>query len=82
MTKEKLGAEFKGLDREDQEYVLQLMEQMIRAKGLGLAVHFDEHAGAFFLADAAANCVIAPPPMNLATVTAWLDDYEKEAAAE
>lgn len=77
-----LEAQFKKLDKEDQERLLRLLDQMVRVRPLGLAIRFDQHTEAFFIADVATNCVIAPPPMNLATVTAWLDDYEKEAAEE
>ena len=48
----------------------------------GLDVRFDEHTFTFFIADAATNTVVAPPPMNIPTVEAWLDDYEKEEAEE
>ena len=55
---------------------------MKRAHTFGLDVRFDEHAFTFFIADAATNTVIAPPPMNIPTVAAWLDDYEKETVEE
>lgn len=55
---------------------------MKRAHTFGLDVRFDEHTFTFFIADAATNTVVAPPPMNIPTVEAWLDDYEKEAAEE
>lgn len=48
----------------------------------GLDVRFDEHTFTFFIADAATNTVVAPPPMNIPTVEAWLDNYEKEEAEE
>ncbi len=55
---------------------------MLRAASLGLKVSLDRSTYLFFIADAATNTVIAPPPMNIETVTAWLDDYEEEAAEE
>ena len=62
--------------------MIRLIEQMKRAHTFGLDVRFDEHAFTFFIADAATNTVIAPPPMNIPTVAAWLDDYEKEEVKE
>ena len=53
-----------------------------RAHTFGLDVRFDEHTFTFFIADAATNTVVAPPPMNIPTVEAWLDDYQKEEAEE
>lgn len=60
----------------------EIIRQDKRAHTLGLTVDCDQSTGFFFIADAATNTVIAPPPMNLETVAAWLDDYEKEAAKE
>ena len=59
-----------------------VLHQDKRATAIGLKLDVDTSTGSFFIADRATNCVIAPPPMNLETVTAWLDDYEKEVAAE
>lgn len=42
----------------------------------------DKSTKLYFIKDVATNTVIAPPPMNLETVAAWLDDYEKEADEE
>ena len=53
-----------------------------RANPHNLAVYVDKHTDSFYIADRATNTVIAPPPMNLETVAAWLDDYEKEAVKE
>lgn len=53
-----------------------------RANAHNLAVYVDKHTDSFYIADCATNTVIAPPPMNLETVAAWLDDYEKEEAEE
>ena len=55
---------------------------MKRAYTFGVEVRFDEHTVTFFIGEAASNTVVAPPPMNIPTVEAWLDDYEKEAAEE
>ena len=53
-----------------------------RANAHNLAVYGDKHTDSFYIADRATNTVIAPPPMNIPTVEAWLDDYEKEEAEE
>ena len=76
---EALCVAFEKLDEDEQRGMIRLIEQMKRAHTFGLDVRFDEHAFTFFIADAATNTVIAPP-MNIPTVAAWLDDYEKEAA--
>ena len=82
MTREEsldaLCVAFEKLDEDEQR----LIEQMKRAHTFGLDVRFDEHTFTFFIADAATNTVVAPPPMNIPTVEAWLDDYEKEEAEE
>ena len=85
MTREEslevLCVAFEKLDEDEQREMIRLIEQMKRAHTFGLDVRFDEHAFTFFIADAATNTVIAPP-MNIPTVAAWLDDYEKEVAKE
>ena len=53
-----------------------------RANALGLDVDVDKSTKFYFIKDVATNTVIVPPPMNLETVAAWLDDYEKEATKE
>lgn len=53
-----------------------------RANAHNLAVYVDKNTDSFYIADRATNSVIAPPPMNIPTVEAWLDDYEKKAAEE
>ena len=82
MTKQEFLAKWKKLDIDTKKELVQVMEQMLRASSLGLTMHYDRSSGFFFIADPATNTVVAPPPMNLETVTAWLDDYEKEAAEE
>ena len=72
---EALCVAFEKLDEDEQR----LIEQMKRAHTFGLDVRFDEHTFTFFIADAATNTVVAPPPMNIPTVEAWLDDYEKSS---
>ena len=72
MTDKEFLKKWQKLDADTKKELLQVMEQMLRAASLGLKVSLD----------AATNTVIAPPPMNIETVTAWLDDYEKEAAEE
>lgn len=79
---EALCVAFEKLDEDEQRGMIRLIEQMKRAHTFGLDVRFDEHAFTFFIADAATNTVVAPPPMNIPTVEAWLDDYEKEEAKE
>lgn len=53
-----------------------------RAYALGLDVDVDKSTKFYFIKDIATNTVVAPPPMNLETVRAWLDGHEKEAAKE
>ncbi len=53
-----------------------------RANAHGLAVYVDKSTDSFFIADRETNTVVAPPPMNLESITAWLDDYEQQAAEE
>ena len=53
-----------------------------RANAHNLAVYVDKHTDSLYIADRATNTLIAPPPMNIPTVEAWLDDYEKEEAEE
>lgn len=81
MTREEslevLCVAFEKLDEDEQREMIRLIEQMKRAHTFGLDVRFDEHTFTFFIADAATNTVVAPPPMNIPTVEAWLDDYEK-----
>ena len=48
----------------------------------GLDVDVDKSTKLFFIKDIATNTVVAPPPMNTASVTAWLEDYMKEADEE
>ena len=60
----------------------EIIRQDKRASALGLTVDCDQSTGFLFIADAATNTVVAPPPMNRASIAAWLDDYEKEAAEE
>lgn len=81
-TVEELIQMILGLTDEECLRLAEHIRQFNRAAALGLKVDFDDSTGFYFIADAATNCVIAPPPMNLETVTAWLDDYEQEAAAE
>lgn len=86
MTKEKtleaIREKWMEMNEEEREAMSRLVDQMLRAQNLGLSVRFDKHTFGFFLANPSTNTVVAPPPMNLPTVTAWLDDYEKEAAKE
>ena len=82
MTDKEFLKKWQKLDVDTKKELLQVAEQMLRADSLGLTVHYDRSTGFFFIADTATNTVIAPPPMNIETVTAWLDDYEQEAAKE
>lgn len=79
---EELFAEWEKLDDAGKMTVYQYAKQNHRAAALGLIVELDNSSGFFFIADAATNTVVAPPPMNMPSVTAWLDDYEKKAAKE
>lgn len=60
----------------------EIIKQNHRANALGLMIDCDQSTGFLFIADHETNAVVAPPPMNLPSVAAWLDDYEKEAAEE
>lgn len=79
---EALCVAFEKLDEDEQREMIRLIEQMKRAHTFGLDVRFDERTFTFFIADPATNTVIAPPPMNIPTVKAWLDDYKKKADKE
>lgn len=79
---EQLFAEWEQLDEAGKMTVYQFAKQDHRAAVFGLSVELDNSSGLFFIADPATNTVIAPPPMNLETVEAWLDDYEKKATKE
>lgn len=79
---EELFAEWEQLDETGKMQVLQYIKQNRRATAFGLSVELDKSSGFFFIADPATNTVIAPPPMNIETVAAWLNDYEQEAAKE
>ena len=41
-----------------------------RANAHGLAVYVDKSTDSFFIADRETNAVVAPPPMNLESITA------------
>ena len=62
--------------------IREIIKQNHRANALGLMIDCDQSTGFLFIADHETNTVVAPPPMNLPSVTAWLDDYEKEATKE
>lgn len=79
---EELAREILSMTDEQCIMVAKILKQDKRANALGLRLDIDTSTNTFFLADVATNTVVAPPPMNLATVTAWLDDYEREAAEE
>ena len=79
---EQLFAEWEQLDEAGKMTVYQFAKQDHRAATFGLSVELDKSTGFFFVEDPVTKTVIAPPPMNLETVRAWLDDYEKEATEE
>ena len=70
------------LDEDTREGLTRLIDQMRRANALGLIISMDEGSCAFFVADRASNAVVAPPPMNLPAVTAWLDTYERKSTTK
>ena len=82
MTDKEFHEKWTLLDEEEREGLTRLIDQMRRANDLGLIISMDEDSYAFFVADRASNAVVAPPPMNLPAVTAWLDTYEKKNAAK
>lgn len=79
---EELFAEWEKLDDAGKMIVYQYAKQNHRAADLGLSIELDGSSNFFFIADKATNTVVAPPPMDMPTVTAWLDDYEKKATKE
>ena len=81
-TLESIREKWIELNEKEREDFSRLIDQMLHAKKLGLSVRFDEHSFGFFLADTVTNTVVAPPPMNLPTVAAWLDTYEKKNATK
>ena len=82
MTDKEFYEKWALLDEETREGLTRLIDQMKRANALGLIISMDEGSYAFFVADRASNAVVAPPPMNLPAVTAWLDTYEKKNATK
>ena len=71
-----------SLSEEQRKRFLKFLRLSERAKALGLDVDVDKATNLYFIKDVATNTVIVPPPMNLETVRAWLDDYEQQAAEE
>ena len=74
---EELFSEWEQLDETGKMQVFQYIKQNRRATAFGLSVELDESSGFFFISDTATTVLVALPPMNLSSVTAWLDDYEK-----
>ena len=77
-----LVEEVLSLSEEQRKRFLNFLRLSKRANALGLDVDVDKSTKLYFIKDIATNTVIAPPPMHLETVTAWLDDYKQEAAEE
>lgn len=77
-----LVEEVLSLSEEQRKRFLKFLRLSERAKALGLDVDVDKATKLYFIKDVATNTVIVPPPMNLETVRAWLDDYEQQAAEE
>ena len=77
-----LVEEVLSLSEEQRKRFLKFLRLNERAKALGLDVDVDKATKLYFIKDVATNTVIVPPPMNLETVRAWLDDYEQQAAEE
>ena len=71
-----------SLSEAQRKRFLKFLRLSERAKAFGLDVDVDKSTKFFFIKDVATKTVIAPPPMNLETVEAWLDDYEQQAAEE
>lgn len=79
---QELAELIKDMTPEQLIIIREIIKQNHRANALGLMIDCDQSPGFLFIADHETNAVVAPPPMNLPSVTAWLDDYEKEAAEE
>ena len=71
-----------ALPEDERQKIVDFLHLSKKAEAYGLDVDVDKSTKLFFIKDIATNTVIAPPPMNLETVTAWLEDYMKEAAEE
>ena len=82
MTDKEFHEKWALLDEETREGLTRLIDQMRRANALGLIISMDEGSCAFFVADRASNAVVAPPPMTLPAVTAWLDTYERKSTTK
>lgn len=67
------------MDMDEKEYLESLRK---RARRFKLKVLCDRRTDSYCIVNAENNYVIVPPPVNLPTVEAWLDDYEKEAVKE
>ena len=79
---EEVAREILTLSDKQCTMLAKILKQDKRAHAHGLKLDIDTSTNMFFLADAATNTVVAPPPMNLKAVEAWLDDYEQQAAEE
>ena len=79
---EELAREILTLTDKQCAMLAKILKQDKRAHALGLKLDIDTGTNTFFLADAATNTVVAPPPMNLKAVEAWLNDNEQPAAEE
>ena len=77
-----LVEEVLGLSEEQRKRFLKFLRLRKRANAFGLDVDVDKATKLYFIKDVATNTVIVPPPMNLETVEAGLDDYEQQAAEE
>ena len=78
----KLMEEVLAAPEEQRQKIVDFLRLSKKAEAYGLDVDVDKSTKLFFIKDIATNTVVAPPPMNTASVTAWLEDYMKEADEE
>lgn len=76
MMMTKLQEMFAQLNENDKAKILNLAQQMTRARTLGLAVRLDEDRPAFYIVDTLTGRTITPQPLTLEALTAWIDDYK------
>lgn len=76
MMMTKLQEMFAQLNENDKAKILNLAQQMTRARALGLAVRLDEDRPAFYIVDTLTGRTITPQPLTLEALTAWIDDYK------
>ena len=82
MTDGEFCKKWAQLDNDDRQRFTRLIDQMCRANALGIGIRLDDSIPSFFLVNEKTGNTVAPPPMNLPAVTAWLDTYEKKSTTK